>query len=267
MVDMAKKKTRAKAAAHSIRSKRAPATPPAARASSGAGAALSGFYNRIPAAPFLDRQTSAILYACILAYVLFVLCIMASPMKEEPRFTVSESPLYKNADLSLSAGENYTYVLEHGAQRQPLQFAVRRLWGCRGVVLYEGNDSQACLLQNGNSADDSEQRNSTIGNGTGLLFLPWMLAVSDDFSWSVSGDYWNGYISMRTRMNYTSLGKSSALGRGAYLVRVVSNAYQLPTDYYIDSEKRVLLYVRSGNTSAWLEEAPFALDASQIPND
>ena len=243
-----------------------PAAPSNAPFASRASAAFSGFYGRIPVFPFLDRDTSAILYACMLAFLLFVVYVMAAPAGGEPSFTISESPLYKNANLSLSAGENYSYVMEDEGQLQMLPYSVGRLWGCKGVVLYDGNDSQECLTQGGNPAGGA-QYNSTLGNSTGIMFLPWMLAVSDNFSWSVSGDDWNGYIHMRTSMNYTSLGKSSALGREAYRVRVTSDMYPEPTDYYIDSEKRILLYVTSGNTSAWLEEAPFAIDVSQIPEN
>jgi hypothetical protein len=238
---------------------------PAAQPPHGALVALSGIYNGIPKVPLLDRETSAIFYACILAFLLFFIYAMLSPMDEKYDFTLTETPLYKNANLSLSAGENFSYVIEHEGQRQMMDYSVRRLWGCKGVVLYEGNESQECLLPNGNVDGDAAQRNSTLGNSTGLLFLPWMLAVSDNFSWKASGEYSNGYVSMRSSMNYSSLGKSSALGRDAYLVRVVSDIYPVPADYYIDSEKRVLLYIRSGNTTAWLVEAPFGLDASQIP--
>ena len=245
----------------------------AAAAVSGAFAKIAGFlravYNRLPTVPFLDRQTSAILYACILGYLLFMISVAAQPSNTNINFTIHEGVLHKNAGLAILPGENYSYVLNGDDGTMGVTYFVRRMAGCQGVAFYDNQsgDPPACLLQSGNLDSDAGMHNSTFGTDSELLFLPWMLAVSDNFSWSVSSDYWNGYFNMHTGTNFTSLGKSSALGRDAYFIRAQSDAYALPTDYYIDSEKRVLLYIRSGNTSAWLVDAPFGLNASRIPQN
>ena len=250
--------------------------------SSGAAAAASGAFTRVagalravylhlPKVPFLDRQTSAILYACIAAYLLLMVSFSAAtpPLQTDVNYTIQEGVLHKNADLAILPGENYSYVLNGDDGTMGVTYFVRRMEGCQGVAFYDNQsgDPPACLLQSGNLDSDAQMHNSTFGTDSELLFLPWMLAVSGNFSWSVSSDYWNGYFNMHTGTNFTSLGKSSALGRDAYLIRAQSDAYALPSDYYIDSEKRVLLYIKSGNTSAWLAEAPFAIDASKIPTN
>lgn len=226
----------------------------------------SKIYGLLPLVPFLSRSTSAILYASMLSYLLFMLFLASTQPKIEPSFLISESPMKKNAGLGLVNGESYVYALENSGQFQLVQYDVQKALYCEGVVLRESQDVAPCVLGNGNLASDAAQYNSSFGNESVLVFLPWMLAVSDDFKWQVLGDYRNSYFTMRVATNYSSLGKSSALGRDAYKIRVASDLYAEPAVYYIDSQKRVLLYLKTLNASARLVSAPFALDASDAPD-
>ncbi len=215
--------------------------------------------------PFLDRQTSAILYACTAAYLLFVFYLALTPLNDKYTLAISESPLHKNAELALLPGEKYTYAAGQGGEGEQLSYKVQKTPGCGGITLLEA-DSAYCLSESGNLENDPEQYNFTLGNSTGILFLPWMLAVSDDFSWKVSSEYSNGYFNLRAQTNFSSQGKTRAFGRDAYKIVSVSNMAPEPVYYYIDAGKRVLLLATSGNVSIRLASAPFELDESDVPN-
>ncbi len=227
---------------------------------------LPKIYNRLPLVPFLDRSTSAILYASMAAYLLFLVFMVSVQPNAGQHFSISESPIQKNARLGISPGESYVYALRNDGQVQRLQYDAQSSLGCRGVLLQGSDGAAPCILDSGNLASDTQQYNSSFDNESVILFLPWMLAVSGDFSWNVVGDYRSGYFAVRTTTNYTSLGKTSALGREAYRIRIVSDLYPEPAYYYIDSQKRVLLYLKTGNATASLVLAPFALNQSDVPN-
>jgi len=241
--------------------------PPSGVAGKILGAAQA-FYSRLPLAPFLDRQTSAILYACAAAYVVFVayLFLAAAPNEKNYSMSLVEGALHKNAELALFPGEKYAYLAKQDGESHAFSYEILQKPGCSGVVIKE-EDSQECLSKSGNVEGEAEQYNSTLGNSTGMLFLPWMLAASEDFNWTVSGKITNGYFSASTQANFTSLGKTRALGRDAFEIKSAANMASEPTIYFIDSDKRILLYAKAGNASVWLVSAPFALDEEQIPGN
>lgn len=235
----------------------------AARAASKAGQ----LYSHLPAVPFLDRQTSAILYACIALYISSI-AYFAISENTGGEFYLNEALLQKNAGISFRPGETYTYLLRHNGQEMHATYAIQTMAGCRGLAIYEpGEEALYCVSASGTLADDPLQRNSSLGGQMVLLFSPWMLAASQNFIWKVEGGYAGQYLRMASNATYTSLGMRKVLGRDAFLIIESSELSGTPTYHYVDSQKRILLYAYSGNDSVTLVSAPFALNLSDMPQN
>lgn len=68
-----------------------------------------------------------------------------------------------------------------------------------------------------------------------------------------------GASSISTTTLYRAAGRKEIAGRQAFLVEALSDSGQKAA-FYVDAEKRVLLYANAGGFSARLVSAPFALD-------
>jgi hypothetical protein len=227
---------------------------------------LSKIYLRLPLVPFLDRQSSAILYCCIAAFFLFFLYFALQPSLLDLYFEVEEGKLHKNTGLRLAAGELYAYELGFGSQTKIVQYGVKRAFGCSGLVIYDSEGSSSCVLKDGVEEGDPFSSNLSLGNSSLVIFAPWMLAASENFSWNVSSTLKGKYLYSHSTISFVSLGITKVLGRQAFAIKVEPEGKEgMPAYYYIDSEKRILLYAKEGNFSAKLVSAPFGLNASQLP--
>ncbi len=134
---------------------------------------------------------------------------------------------------------------------------------CKGLLVSEsakeGQLHSVCITRSGNLEGDLFQLNFSLGNQSILLFSPWMLAASDNFSWQVQTTISTGTANINMPINFKSLGIKQLAGRQAYEISVQSD-FSPPLKYYIDSEKRVLLYADFGNASVKLVSAPFSLN-------
>jgi len=233
---------------------------------SGIGSVLSSAYQRVPELPYLDRATSLILIACVLGYLGFVAYIFFSMPPIEIEAKLLEGGLAKNSALLLSPGEGYLYTVESPDGAQQVAYAVGSLPSCAGVVVAEqaGQQSQTvCILKSGMLSGAGEgAANSNFGNQSILLFSPWMLAASENFSWKVDSVYSAQGVEMTISTRFESKGKKPLAGREAYEIEVGDNSGAPPARFFIDSEKRVLLYADLGNVTVRMDEAPFALDWS-----
>ena len=120
--------------------------------------------------------------------------------------------------------------------------------------------SSRCVLPSGNLADEGfGSVNSGFGNLSVILFSPWMLAVSDNFSWQVNTTVSGAGVQIDMPLYMRSEGMKTVAGREAYEIAVQSEG-QPPATFYVDASKRVALLVQDGNSSAQLVSAPFALD-------
>ena len=231
-------------------------------AASGIKSALGAAYGRVPVFPYLDRATTLLLIACMLCYAGFTLYVfMSSPPGIEARLV--EGSLVKNSALALSDGDRFLYSLDSPDGSEEVAYAVGKSPQCAGVVVAEqtAQSSQSiCVLQNGMLSDAEPDSGSNFGNRSILLFSPWMLAASDNFSWNVSTVYSSGGIEMAISTAFASRGKKQMAGREAYEIDVGSEGGSVPARFYIDSAKRVLLYADMGNVTARLVSAPFALN-------
>lgn len=236
--------------------------PVQAAPSSGVLRQLDSLYNKIPILPFLDRPTSALLIACMLGYAIFVAYIFLSTPTQMTQ-SISEQPLAKNTQLQLLPGERYVYLAIGPGGTQSLTYTVSRQSSCAGVEVGEEDvPDLLCLSQSGNSLDPGDAGlNSSYGNSSILLFSPWMLAVSDTFSWGFTTTVSAAGTQIYLPVTLVSQGRTTMGGREAYIISVNPGNPDQST-LYIDSQKRVLLQISSANASARLELAPFPLDWS-----
>ncbi len=227
---------------------------------------LHSVYSKVPVLPFLDRQTSTIFFLAIAAYFSFVAFVFfSSPSEISPQ--LFEGPLEKNAQLQLLPGERYSYSVFVDGRPDALGYSVFSSPDCNGVVVLESETRNAlCLSKTGNLADPFfPPVNSSFGNQSILLFSPWMLAASDDFSWQVKTSVPLAGSEIAFSSSFNSLGSRQIGGRQAYAIQVESELGD-PLVFYIDKEKRVLLLAESGNFSARLVQAPFELNWSNSQN-
>ena len=234
--------------------------PPAAH---GLANALSSVYQRVPEFPYLDRATTLILIICVLGYLGFTAYIFFSTPPVEIETKILEGNLTKNAVLGLSPGEKYLYNVESPDGVQLVAYAIGTSPTCAGVVISEavGQESQTiCILKNGMLSSADGVANANFGNQSILLFSPWMLAVTDDFSWNVDNVYSAHGVEMIITTHFASKGKQAMAGREAYDIEIGDSSGAPPARFFIDSEKRVLLFADLGNVTVKLAGAPFALD-------
>ena len=227
---------------------------------------LSRWYGKIPILPFLDRPTSAIFIFCITAYCIFVASILlSSPLSVQP--VLSEQPLAKNTPLQLMPGETYAYAVDTPDGSQVLTYTISRDPSCAGTLVYEKEtQSSLCLSSSGNVAGPLfPAMNSSYGNQSILLFAPWMLAVSDTFSWQFQNTVSAAGTKLAMPVTLTSQGRKTIAGREAFAI-VVLPYFGSRSVFYIDSQKRVVLEAVSANATAKIISAPFALNWSDSAN-
>ena len=235
----------------------------APHAAHGLASALSSAYQRVPEFPYLDRATTLILIVCVIGYLGFTAYIFFSTPPVEIETKILEGGLTKKAVLGLSPGEKYLYNMESPDGVQQVAYAVGTSPACAGVVISEavGQESQAiCILKNGMLSGAEGVANANFGNQSVLLFSPWMLAVSDDFSWNVDNVYSAQGVEMVITTHFASKGKQVMAGREAYDIEIGDSSGAPPAHFFIDSEKRVLLYANLGNITVKMARALFALN-------
>lgn len=218
--------------------------------------------DKIPALPLLDRQGTALLLFCALLYFIFVAYVFfTSPLTISQDFY--EQPLEKNSALQLVAEETYRYEISSPDGGETVTYSTSRSSSCTGLLVSEepyGNS--VCLTQSGNLAQaGAEAFNSSYGNQSILLFAPWMLAVSDGFKWGFESRITAGSTAISFPVALASKGRKTIAGREAYEISVSSSG-SLPSLFYIDAQKRVLISADSENVTVRLVSAPFPLNWS-----
>ncbi|MCX6771122.1 MAG: hypothetical protein NTX79_03635 [Candidatus Micrarchaeota archaeon] len=238
--------------------------PPAPQAAHWLAGALSSAYHRVPELPYLDRATSLIMIVCVLGYFGLVAYIFCSTPAVEIEARMLEGSLIKNSALALTQGEEYLYVLESPESAQQVAYSVSLSPSCAGVLVSEQSQQASqilCILKNGMlSGADGGVANANYGNQSILLFSPWMLAASENSSWSVDTVYSAHGVEMNITTHFASKGKTALAGREAYEIEVGDTSGAPPALFFIDAEKRVLLYADLGNVTVKMVSAPFALD-------
>ncbi len=224
---------------------------------------LEAIYQKFPKLPYLDKPTSSILLMTILLYFIFTAYVFLSTPPVELTNTLLEDPINKNTALMLLADEKYSYLFTSPGSSQQVDYHVSKQPYCNGLVVLETSLQQPrelCLSNSGNLQDEGfPMLNSTFGNKSILLFSPWMLAVSDDFSWGYKTTVSAGEVEMSLPVTLGCSGKKELAGRQAYEIKISAQDGAFST-FYIDNEKRILLFADIGNISAKLIEAPFEVN-------
>ncbi len=224
---------------------------------------LRQLYLALPVLPLADRSTSAILYASVAAYLAFTAYLFLSIPKIEPQLSLYEFAISKNALLQLQPGESYSYRVFSPEGDFTVYYDIRDSPSCTGVVVVERLPSETtsrCVLPSGNLAQDGYGNvNWGMGNQSILLFSPWMLAASENFTWEVTAEISAGGAVIEMPARFNSLGKKEIAGREAFEVLVGASG-EAPAKFTVDAQKRVTLSFDSkDNFRARLMQAPFPL--------
>lgn len=218
---------------------------------------LEKLYNKLPNPPFLGRESIFLLILSIF-FFFFLVFIISYDFSNKFNSSIEESPLILNSRLSLTPSEKYVYEISFGDGKNKtlIFYDIYNKPNCEGVVISEVaefNKNEICVLPNG-SVQGSIPENSIF-----LIFSQWMLAVSENFSYSVNYTYYNSYLPTKVtfRSNITYLGKEKFLGREAFKLRENSNF--INGTLYVDQEKRILLGLTSEFISVRLLKAPFEI--------
>ena len=217
--------------------------------------------------PLLDRSGTALLLACMAVYLVFIIYVFMITPPVEITSDFLEAPIHKNSQLALLPGEKYTYDLPVQGTVMQLVYDIGRGAGCSGVVVSEsyGKDVMSLCLGNDGMLSDSDgqrQENFGYGNRSIMLFSPWMLAASENFSWNTESIVSAAGAKITSSVFFTSAGKGMTGGRETYAIelRTDSQTSAPMMTMYVDAEKRVLVMAESGNASIRLVGAPFQLD-------
>ena len=229
-------------------------------------------YDSFPLVPFLDRPTSAIVYASLSIYFAFTAFVFLSapPLQFQVDFT--EGPLQKNTQLPFLPGETYEFSVSSPESSARASYRTHSAPSCPGIVLESVRSKEkVCLLKNGleHGLPEGGQSNAGLGNGTFILFSPWMLAASEGFEWQTSQKITVLAAQSEIFTTYRCAGKRKIAGRDAFEIVSITGV-DSPGSFsgngaqrmFIDEERRVLLLAEIGNMSAKLISAPFALNWS-----
>jgi hypothetical protein len=144
---------------------------------------------------------------------------------------------------------------------QQIGYSVDSYSGCAGVAVVETSSQggqEVCILKNGMSP--GSQTATSFGNQSILLFSPWMLSASENFSWEVDTVYRSNGMEVSLPTYFTSKGKQRMAARDAYEIDISDTTGSAPSRFFVDAEKRVLLYAEMGNVTIRMVSAPFALN-------
>lgn len=128
----------------------------------------------------------------LIAVGVILLLLLAAPLivKVEPptleeKILYKEEVLLKNRNFSIAPDARLIYRILNtdGSTLQNISFAAAK--GANCIWLYaEGSMPTSCI---GSEGTDESGSNITLNDKELFFFKPWMLALDDDFRWSVQG--------------------------------------------------------------------------------
>ena len=218
-------------------------------------------YSKVPTLPLLDRPTSAILFFCVAAYLIFTAYIFIAAPKPEFELDIDTSGLDKSSAPGIADGESYTYLIRSGEGRS-MQIAslVQKGSVCDGVYVIEtaGEEETAPVCVSADGKVDGSDMGSPL-----VLYSPWMLGASGNFTMTMKATASASWMEITQKTLFRSTGKTEKLGRESYGVEIINDGGSEPALVaYVDAAKRVLLYAEAGNSTITLVKAPFPVAAS-----
>ncbi|MCX6770164.1 MAG: hypothetical protein NT051_05840 [Candidatus Micrarchaeota archaeon] len=160
------------------------------KAADAIGKGANGIYMKFPEMPILGRSGTAMLVFSAAIYVFFVMFVFFTLPPITISTSFSEGSLQPNAVLALQPSEKYAYASSLADGAEVLEYSVGRGQGCSGMAIDEvsgGKGTQTlCIMPDGSLLGETNRDKSGYGNKTIILFAPWMLSVSENFSWTVA---------------------------------------------------------------------------------
>jgi len=204
-------------------------------------------------------------------------------------YSIIQSPLVKNTPLQLHAGDYLVYIASFNGQNQPARLDLSLRSGCRGVFMVDSSAQaqlsalgagqnvplssySVCLGMDGNERNPAGEivgNNVSFSNLSWPYFQPWMLALQDNWTWSINTALRiQPYdLSYPQKMSYRVLGRSAVFGREAFVVEISPEGgygqdgsglqTNQPATMFVDVQKRVLLRADYSNLSIELTDASF----------
>ncbi len=175
----------------------------------------------------------------VLAALVYVATGLFGSGLSNPRITYHEAPLLKNKAFQLAPGEQYVYEYDSNGTSANITFATFPGDGCVGIAVLENqNATPDCV---GSDGRDSGGFDSALSDPSMIIFKPWMLALSDGWTWNnsmyLSFDAGEKFISNTT---YRVVRTDTYMNRTSFIVEIKSGSG--PTEYeWVDADKRILL--------------------------
>ena len=198
-------------------------------------------------------DNTGIVAIIVLLLMIFTAAYMQMPKLEDAKVEFKEDPLNKNKNFALLAGESYKYEYTIGNLSVNTTYKVTPGNGCTIIsTKVENNMTYLCLNSQGNDINGS---NATYGEPDLLIFKPWMLALSENWTWKVNISANMGDRSTQLlEVNYRVVRVEQYKGRKTYVVILDNSDSSQITAMWIDDEKRILLKMSGAGYNIELKE-------------
>jgi hypothetical protein len=192
--------------------------------------------------PVLAKLTSAnVTVASVIVFVaiMAVSAVLLKPHFDNPTITLTEAPLAKNTEFQLQPGEEYTYAYLVNGTEVNATYEILSGSNCTIIAFMETDPpSTSCVDRWGM---DARGYNSMLENPDMMLFDPWMLALTPDWSWNTTMymDFVNDsqYVAS---MDYQVIRMDTWHGREAFVVMENVSGGE-PQYEWVDAQERIML--------------------------
>lgn len=186
-------------------------------------------------------KDSLVFVAAVLVLALFIVvaALLIRPAFESPTVVYKEAPLQKNAQLNLSPGSAFRYTLVMNQSWANATYLIGQTDNCTLIRMMESvNFSGVCLDSDGLEEGGS---NATLMNPAIVMFQPWMLALSDGWTWNNTMYLsFNGDLKEVQQNQYRVVRMENYSGIMAYVVELTTD--DGPPEYmWVDAQRRILL--------------------------
>lgn len=219
----------------------------------------------------LKSESSRILAISLAIVLLLFMASMAIFTSGFKPTVLMEQPLSKNAQFSPQPGDAISYFYNGTNESGEISFAFGRQGQQNGnftvtsyanctLALLSGANSTTCIGKDGRDGESNE----SLASADFMFFSPWMLALSENFSWKAQ--VLNG-ITREPLENFSVAyaGREQYLGRDAFVLDVMQEGVfgSVEKRVWVDSKTRILLKEEGKNytleiTRAWFPLRPQA---------
>lgn len=196
-----------------------------------------------------------------IVFIIFAFSFIFFTFGFEPIYFEEEN-LEKNANFSILPGDLLVYEIKYGNQTEKIVFVFGRkilssnitkiLYDNCTLAMIQSTNFSTCINADGRNGET----NYTLFPPVFFFFSPWMLAISENFTWKARV-YNNINHELIQNFSATVLGTEKILGRNAYIVMVNESGIFDTRDkkVWIDKDYRILLKEQGKNYSVVLIRA------------